>query len=115
MAQAAARHCDLVVVTNDNPRREPPGAIIEEVLVGFRGLSIHRVSLAQGECPDRFPAYAVIEDRREAIRKAIACASPGDLVVIAGKGHETYQILGSQTVPFDDREVARQALEEVGK
>jgi UDP-N-acetylmuramyl-tripeptide synthetase len=115
MAQAAARHCDLAVVTSDNPRRESPGAIIEEVVVGFRGLPIHRVSLVQGECPDRFPVYAVIEDRREAIRNAIACASPGDLVVISGKGHETYQILGSQTVSFDDREVARQAMEEVRK
>ena len=115
MAQAAARHCDLVVVTSDNPRGESPSAIIEQVVRGFEGMEIRRVSLGEGQYVDRHPVYAVIEDRREAIREAIGCASSGDLVVVAGKGHETYQILGSMRIPFDDREVARQALEEAGE
>ncbi len=113
MAQAAARRCDLVVVTSDNPRGEPPSHIIRQVVSGFHGLPIAQISIPQGKVPERLPAYTVIEDRAKAIRQAIRFAKPGDLVLIAGKGHETVQIVGSQRIPFDDREVARKALAEV--
>ncbi len=97
MGHVAERLADVAVVTSDNPRTEDPGAIIDEIL---RGL----------ERPER----AVVEpDRRAAIRQAVSMARPGDLVLVAGKGHETYQIVGDRVVPFDDREVAREALREV--
>lgn len=98
MGEIAARLADRVWVTSDNPRSESPAAIIDEVVVGVRRV-----------WPD--PArYATIEDRRAAIRDALAWARQGDTVVIAGKGHETYQIIGSEVLPFDDRAVAREVL-----
>jgi UDP-N-acetylmuramoyl-L-alanyl-D-glutamate--2,6-diaminopimelate ligase len=102
MGLAAAEASDLVVVTSDNPRSEDPDRIIADILPGVRR------ALPD---PDR---CLVIPDRREAIRRALAIAAPGDCVVIAGKGHETYQILGDRTVPFDDREVVREALRDRG-
>jgi UDP-N-acetylmuramoyl-L-alanyl-D-glutamate--2,6-diaminopimelate ligase len=100
MGAVAARLSDLIVVTSDNPRSEDPDAIIEEIL---RGLT-----------PDTFRASAqpviTISDRRLAIGKAIELARPGDLVLIAGKGHEKYQQIGEQVLPFDDVVVARDAL-----
>lgn len=109
MAAVAANHCDLVVVTNDNPRSEPPLSIIEQILKGFESTPI-RPMRPNEQSP--YPAYTVLEDREEAIRFAVARAESGDVVLIAGKGHETYQILGEHTVPFDDREVAKRALQE---
>ncbi len=105
MGFAAASASDLVVVTSDNPRSEEPRAILEEILPGVR----RALALGEGAAlpPDR---CLVIVERREAIRRAIERAGAGDCVVIAGKGHETYQILGDRTVPFDDRQVAREAL-----
>ena len=105
MGFAAASASDLVVVTSDNPRSEEPRAILEEILPGVR----RALALGEGAAlpPER---CLVIVDRREAIRRAIERAGAGDCVVIAGKGHETYQILGERTVPFDDRQVAREAL-----
>jgi UDP-N-acetylmuramoyl-L-alanyl-D-glutamate--2,6-diaminopimelate ligase len=96
MGMVAARLSDVVVVTSDNPRSEPPEAIIEEVLRGTGGVR-------RGEC------HAVV-DRREAIARAFELAGPGDAVVIAGKGHETTQTLRERSVPFDDRQVARDLL-----
>ena len=96
MGEVAARWSDYVIVTSDNPRTEEPGKIIEEILPGLKGLSPRQ--------------YEVIEDRRAAIYRALELAEAGDAVVIAGKGHETYQIVGNQTFPFDDREVAREGL-----
>jgi UDP-N-acetylmuramoyl-L-alanyl-D-glutamate--2,6-diaminopimelate ligase len=98
MGEIAARRSDRVWITSDNPRSEPPQAIIEEIAVGVR-----RVWAA----PDR---YAMVADRRVAISAALSWASTGDAIVIAGKGHETYQIIGSDVLPFDDRDVAREAL-----
>jgi len=109
MAKAAATHCDLVVVTSDNPRSEPPMAIIQDIVEGFKGTSMAR---REPHEDGSAPAYTVIEDRAEAIKWAITRAMPGDVVLIAGKGHETYQIMGNKRVPFDDRIVARKALEE---
>lgn len=95
MGMAAAEGSDLVFLTSDNPRSEDPLAIIMDAMVGLR----------------RYDTPHVIEvDRAKAIRQAIAEARPGDIVLIAGKGHETYQVLKDQTIHFDDREMARDAL-----
>ena len=97
MGAAAQRLADLVFVTSDNPRSEEPGAIIEEVLAGMKN-------------GDRVRSDP---DRRRAIGAAIEAAGPGDAVVIAGKGHETYQIIGDRVTHFDDRDVARETLARV--
>ena len=95
MGATAAAWSDHLVVTSDNPRTEDPAAIIEDILVG----------LADSTTP-----YTVMENRVEAIRWAIANARPGDTILLAGKGHETYQILNSGTIHLDEREVVAEAL-----
>jgi UDP-N-acetylmuramoyl-L-alanyl-D-glutamate--2,6-diaminopimelate ligase len=102
MGEAAARLSDFVIVTSDNPRSEDPLAIIAEIEAGVKKVS------------GGWERHDIISDRREAIASALARAQPGDLVVIAGKGHETYQILRDRTIPFDDRVVAREALAALG-
>ena len=113
MGKIAAQMSDLVVVTSDNPRSEPPLVIIDQILVGTRQVCRREYSAAElgNGAPEK--GYAVEPDRRKAIRLAIAASKPGDTVLIAGKGHETYQILGGNTIAFDDRTVAAQALAEV--
>jgi UDP-N-acetylmuramoyl-L-alanyl-D-glutamate--2,6-diaminopimelate ligase len=101
MGAVAATDADLVVVTSDNPRSEDPEAIIAAILEGV-------VSVRPGG------ADAVSVDRRGAIGTALSMAAPGDVVVIAGKGHETGQQFSDHTIPFDDREVARALLAELG-
>lgn len=101
MGAAAARGADLAVVTTDNPRHEDPDGIIAEVLAGAR-----TAGTAGGGTVE------VVADRADAIRHALAWAQPGDVVVLAGKGHETTQERGADRVPFDDAVVARQALAE---
>jgi UDP-N-acetylmuramoyl-L-alanyl-D-glutamate--2,6-diaminopimelate ligase len=96
MGAVASRLSDVALVTSDNPRGEPPEAIVEEILRGMNG----------GRGAERH----VVIDRREAIARALELAGPGDAVVIAGKGHETYQVLRERSVPFDDRQVARELL-----
>jgi len=96
MGEVAGNHSDLVIVTSDNPRTENPLQIISEIEVGLQKTN--------GQ-------YLVISDRREAIHQAIVKAKSNDVVLIAGKGHETYQIVGSNKFHFDDREIAREALE----
>ena len=99
MGKAAAEGSDFVVLTSDNPRSEDPLAIINDALVGLR----------------RYDTPHLLEpDRAKAIRAILAAAKPGDAVILAGKGHETYQIFRGQTLHFDDREVARTALAEMG-
>ncbi len=98
MGAVAARLSDLVVVTSDNPRSEDPEAIIADILRGWPSSG------------DRVPPCLAIPDRREAVERAIREARPGDLVLIAGKGHERYQTIGDRVVPFDDAAVARAAL-----
>ena len=96
MGRIAGELADIAIVTSDNPRSEDPRAIIEEIVAGTDG------------------ELEVIPDRREAIARAIEQASPGDVVLIAGKGHEQGQQFRDRTVPFDDREVAREALRRLG-
>ena len=108
MGAVAARLSDLVVVTSDNPRSENPGAIIEDVK---RGIVIPPDRKPpNGAAGPRATRHLAIVDRREAIERAVADARPGDLVLVAGKGHEKYQVIGERVVPFDDVEVARGAL-----
>lgn len=97
MGRVAARYSEVVMITSDNPRTEDPAQIIEEVTVGVREGSIEK---------DRPLEWHTVPDRREAIERALALARPGDSVVVAGKGHEDYQIIGGRTIPFDDRRVA---------
>ena len=99
MGMAAAEASDFVVLTSDNPRSEDPLAIMNDAMVGLR----------------RFDTPHVAEpDREKAIRKAIQEAQSGDIVILAGKGHETYQILKDGPIQFDDREVARRVLRSSG-
>ncbi len=90
MAEAAARRSDRIILTSDNPRNEDPAAIIDDMKTGLT--------------PEQLAGTLSIVDRREAIRTAAALAQPGDVILIAGKGHETYQIIGPVTNHFDDRE-----------
>jgi len=109
MGRAAVRGADLVVVTSDNPRSEEPAAIISEILPGLepegRRLEPGELATAPGN------AYCVVEQRRQAIELAVGAARADDVVLIAGKGHEDYQIIGAQRHHFDDREEARCALQ----
>jgi UDP-N-acetylmuramoyl-L-alanyl-D-glutamate--2,6-diaminopimelate ligase len=94
MGRAAVRGADVIIVTSDNPRTEDPDAIIDEIEAGMGGASFQRIA-----------------DRREAIAHALEVARPGDVVLLAGKGHETYQIVGTERRPFDEREVVREILD----
>lgn len=105
MGAVAARLSDLVIVTSDNPRSEDPERIIEEIRRGIV-VPANRV-LAKGR--QGTPSLSIV-DRREAIERGIREAQAGDLVLIAGKGHERHQVVGERTLPFDDVEIARAAL-----
>jgi UDP-N-acetylmuramoyl-L-alanyl-D-glutamate--2,6-diaminopimelate ligase len=102
MGEIAARLADRVWITSDNPRSERPGAIVDEILAGA------------GRVSGVGARVTAEPDRRTAIRAALQAAAEGDTVVIAGKGHETYQLVGSEVLPFDDRDVARRILQERG-
>lgn len=97
MGNIASRFADNVIVTSDNPRTENPTAIIEDILEGLEGLPT---------------PYKVIENRIEAIKYAIKTARPDDIIVLAGKGHETYQILSTGKIHLDEREIVAEALKE---
>lgn len=108
MGKVVAERADVAVVTSDNPRNEDPLAIIAQILDGMADVGRERCS------PDKLSAstgvYTVLPDRRGAIFAAIEQAQPGDVVLVAGKGHEDYQILGRERIHFDDREESRAAL-----
>jgi UDP-N-acetylmuramoyl-L-alanyl-D-glutamate--2,6-diaminopimelate ligase len=91
MGRIAAEQSDLPIVTSDNPRTEDPEVIIDDIVAGM------------GTTPRRR-----IADRRAAIREALEAARPGDTVLLAGKGHETYQVVGTEKLPFDEREILRE-------
>jgi len=98
MGEAASRHADFVVVTSDNPRDEDPAAIADDIMPGF---------------VPGFKNYIIELDREKAIKKALEMARKGDLVVVAGKGHEDYQIFRDRTIHFDDYEVVRKLIKEL--
>jgi UDP-N-acetylmuramoyl-L-alanyl-D-glutamate--2,6-diaminopimelate ligase len=98
MGSIVEKKSDIAIITSDNPRTEDPLAIIEEIKNGLNGVN-----------------HLIIPDRREAIFRAIELADKDDIVLIAGKGHEDYQILKERTIHFDDREVAVEAMEALGK
>jgi len=112
MGQAAAAASHLVVVTSDNPRTEDPLAIIRDIEAGLEALGCPRLkgtrALRQGR------GYVVVPDRREAIQLAVKLARPGDAVLVAGKGHENYQIWGDQKIHFDDREEVINVFKSLG-
>ncbi|MDH5672038.1 MAG: UDP-N-acetylmuramoyl-L-alanyl-D-glutamate--2,6-diaminopimelate ligase [Myxococcales bacterium] len=108
MGRAAIEGADLAIVTDDNPRTEDPAAICEAVVAAMDGAGVARLEPAQLAAAER--GYLVARPRDVAIELALSAARPGDTVLIAGKGHEDYQILGTQKFPFDDRVVARRVL-----
>jgi UDP-N-acetylmuramyl-tripeptide synthetase len=97
MGKAACSLSDRVIITSDNPRSEDPMDIIRQIELGIR---------------EEFSNYDIVADRRKAIERAVAAASDGDIVILAGKGHESCQIMKDETLPFDDREVAKDILRE---
>jgi UDP-N-acetylmuramoyl-L-alanyl-D-glutamate--2,6-diaminopimelate ligase len=94
MGRVADQNADFSIITSDNPRKEDPLDIIADVKKGFRSSN-----------------FEAVPDRAEAIARAIALAQPRDIILIAGKGHETYQEFADHTIPFDDRQIALRALE----
>jgi UDP-N-acetylmuramoyl-L-alanyl-D-glutamate--2,6-diaminopimelate ligase len=95
MGRVAGENSDVAIITSDNPRTENPMEIIREIEVGVKETGTR---------------YEILSDRRDAIFKAIALARQRDVVVIAGKGHENYQVVGNDKFHFDDREVAQEGL-----
>jgi len=91
MGRIAAEMSDLVILTTDNPRTEDPDRIIDDIEAGMRGANHERIT-----------------DRHDAIARALTIAAPDDVIVLAGKGHETYQIRGTIAYPFDEREIVRE-------
>ena len=108
MGAVAARLSDLMVLTSDNPRSEDPDGILRDIVRGLGGSVTDAYAKTRSTTPET--PWISIVDRAEAITRAIGEARPGDLVVIAGKGHERYQVIGAHTVPFEDPAVARAAL-----
>jgi len=107
MGEAVGARADVAIVTSDNPRTEDPAAIARPVEEGV-ALGLARISAGYAAAGAK--GYLVELDRRAAIAMAIASARPGDVVLVAGKGHEDYQIIGTEKRPFDDRVEARLAL-----
>jgi UDP-N-acetylmuramoyl-L-alanyl-D-glutamate--2,6-diaminopimelate ligase len=108
MGAAAAEGADLAVVTSDNPRKEDPEEIISQIIPGLEKSGLRRISAGKAKSGEK--GYLVEVDRKAAIEAAISLAREEDVVLIAGKGHETYQLIGTEKRPFDDREVAAGVL-----
>lgn len=104
MGEIAARLSTITIITTDNPRDEDPGGIIKDIEAGMKG-----VERLDADAGSGVRGYMVIPDREEAIKKALSMAKNGDTVLVAGKGHEDYQIVKSQRLHFDDREILRAA------
>ena len=100
MGRVAGENSDLAIITSDNPRTEDPIEIIREIEIGVKESGVQ---------------YEILSDRRDAIFRSVALAKPGDVVIIAGKGHENYQIVGNDKFHFDDREVALEGLNRVAE
>src|SRR5207253_1104446 len=113
MGEAAGARADLVIATSDNPRTEDPLAILAAIEPGL--VRSGKARLDPRHARMGLDGYCVVPDRSEAIALALRCARPGDAVLLAGKGHEDYQIVGTEKRPFDDRLEARRALEEISR
>ena len=111
MGRAAAEAADLVIVTSDNPRSENPQGIIDMIVAGVESTGRLTPLLDRGQLASSASGYFIEPDRRQAIQSAILAAQPEDLVLLAGKGHEDYQIIGTSKLHFDDREEAQRALQ----
>ncbi|HZO82013.1 MAG TPA: UDP-N-acetylmuramoyl-L-alanyl-D-glutamate--2,6-diaminopimelate ligase [Candidatus Binataceae bacterium] len=112
MGGIAGRMADLALVTSDNPRSEDPLAIIAEIEAGLAAAGLRRIA---PQAVGREPGYVVEPDRRAAIARALELAAPGDIVVIAGKGHEDYQLVAGRRLDFDDRAVVRELVAARGR
>ena len=112
MGEIAASESDRVVLTSDNPRGEDPLAIIGDIEEGVRARGMRRLGEDDGAGPEA--GYRVEPDRRSAIRLGLSMAAPGDVLLVAGKGHEDYQIVGDRRLPFDDRQVLREEARVAG-
>ncbi len=112
MGEVVGRNSDLTILTSDNPRTEDPLVIMDEVETGFKSFSLEEWHQNEINSWRSRKGYLKVPDRREAIRTAIRLAQPLDTVLIAGKGHEDYQIIGRRRFPFDDRVEAKKALED---
>jgi UDP-N-acetylmuramoyl-L-alanyl-D-glutamate--2,6-diaminopimelate ligase len=114
MGEVAGRLSDLSVVTSDNPRTEEPAAIMADIRSGIARLGTreYRVEELAGGFSEK--GYVMVESRREAIRLAASLSREGDILLLAGKGHEDYQIIGTEKIHFDDREEAAAAFREMG-
>ena len=98
MAKVSGELADFTIITSDNPRTEDPETIAREVESGIKGIT---------------DQYIVIVDRVEAIEYAVKMAKPNDIVVLAGKGHENYQVIGHEKVPFDEKSIVKEILEKI--
>ncbi|MDR2934426.1 MAG: UDP-N-acetylmuramoyl-L-alanyl-D-glutamate--2,6-diaminopimelate ligase, partial [Candidatus Adiutrix sp.] len=115
MGQVAGQGADLTLLTSDNPRTEEPGAILAEMEAGLAPLNLPRFRAGELTAAEWRPGgYMLIEDRPAAIGEAIRLLAPGDVLLIAGKGHEDYQIVGREKIRLDDREEALKALKKEG-
>jgi UDP-N-acetylmuramoyl-L-alanyl-D-glutamate--2,6-diaminopimelate ligase len=112
MGQVVGEGADLAVVTSDNPRTEDPGEIIAQITPGLEKGGLRRISAGKARSGER--GYLVEADRRTAIETAASLAKPEDVILVAGKGHETYQEVGGQKLPFDDVAETRAALGKPG-
>ena len=113
MGEIAGRYSDLSIITSDNPRTEEPKSIIAEVRDGLVPLGIREFSIDELAQGFDGKGYVAVESRRDAIRLAVKSARAGDIILLAGKGHEDYQIVGSEKLHFDDREEAARACLEI--
>lgn len=100
MGETAGRYADFSIITSDNPRTEDPESIVRQIEEGIKTTNAE---------------YICIVDRKEAIEYVIRNARPGDVIILAGKGHETYQIFKDKVIRFDEREIVREVLEKLDK
>ncbi len=110
MGEIAVKYSDFAIVTSDNPRSEEPMSIIEDILKGMKASDIVEYSAAEIKSGFKDKGYFVNPDRKTAIETALAVSRENDIIVVAGKGHETYQVLNTGTIDFDDRKVLKNAL-----
>jgi len=110
MGEIAGRFCDLTIITSDNPRTEDPMEIISRIVEGIKQTSSKKYDPKEPANGIQEKGYVIEPDRRKAIKLSITSAGSGDIILIAGKGHETYQLIKGEIFSFDDREEAREAL-----